>query len=71
MVEIGASLLGAEFELQALTESQGFSKELTEKAWLQLVIALISGEGGLTGCGYSKEYHEDKNGASRSSKEEV
>jgi len=60
-------------------ESQGISEELTERAWLQLgrSCALHTcccpnfWEAGLTGCRFSEEYHEDRNGAPRSSKEEV
>jgi len=60
-------------------ESQGFSEELTERAWLQLLrsCALHTHhcpnfwKAGLTGCRYSKEYCKDRNGAPRSSKEDV
>jgi len=34
--EFEYTLLSAEFRSKALMESQGFSKELTERAWLQL-----------------------------------
>jgi len=57
-------------------ESQGFSKELTERAWLQLVRSCALHtcccpnfwEARVIGCGCSEEYHEDRNGALRSSK---
>jgi len=61
---------------KAPTEYRGFSKELTERAWLQLVrsCALHTHccpnfwKVRVTGCGCSEEYCEDKNGAPRSSK---
>jgi len=60
-------------------ESQGFYEELTEKAWLQLVRSCTLHthccpnfwEAGVTEWGFSKEYCKDRNGALRSSKEEV
>jgi len=61
---------------KAPTEYQGFSEELTERAWLQLVrsCALHTRccpnfwKGGAAGCGWSEEYREYRNGAPRSPK---
>jgi len=72
----GWRVLSTWVELKAPTESQGFSKELTERAWLQLVrsCALHTHccpnfwKARVIGCGCSEEYHEDRSGAPRSSK---
>jgi len=69
-------LLSAWVGLKAPTESWGFSEELTERAWLQLVRSCTLHtcccpnfwKARVTGCRCSEEYHEDKNGAPKSSK---
>jgi len=61
---------------KAPMEYQGFSEELTERAWLQLVRSCTLHtcccpnfwKERVTGCGCSEEYHKDRNGAPRNSK---